>query len=145
MKFVKEFNQYLANLAVLTFKLHNIHWNTTGLQFVQVHEMTESIYDEAFAFFDEVAETLKMNGVTPDSRLADYLKNATIREGEKTAFSCEEAFEIVLSDLKALREEASALRNACDGEGWFTSAAVFEGHIESYNKRIWFVKSILAV
>ena len=144
MKLVKEFNQYLANLAVLTFKLHNLHWNTTGSLFVQAHEYTEAVYNETFAFVDEVAEVLKMNDVTPDSRLADYLKNATIREIEKTSFSCAEAFEIVFADLKALRDEATALRNACDAEGWFTSAAVFEGHIERYNKRIWFLKSILA-
>ena len=80
MKLVKEFNQYLANLAVVTFKLHNVHWNTVGTQFVRVHEYTEELYDETFEFFDAVAEILKMNNVTPDSRLADYLKNATISE-----------------------------------------------------------------
>ncbi len=144
MKLVKEFNQYLANLAVVTFKLHNVHWNTVGTQFVQVHKYTEELYDETFEFFDAVAEILKMNDVTPDSRLSDYLKNATISEGEKTVFDCREAYEVVLADLKALREEANALRNACDAEGWFTSATLFEDQIESYNKRIWFVKSILA-
>ena len=77
MKLVKEFNQYLANLAVVTFKLHNVHWNTVGTQFVRVHEYTEELYDETFEFFDAVAEILKMNDVTPDSRLADYLKNAS--------------------------------------------------------------------
>ena len=43
MKLVKEFNQYLANLAVVTFKLHNVHWNTVGTQFVRVHEYTEEL------------------------------------------------------------------------------------------------------
>ena len=55
MKLVKEFNQYLANLAVVTFKLHNVHWNTVGTQFVQVHKYTEELYDETFEFFDAVA------------------------------------------------------------------------------------------
>ena len=42
MKLQKEFNQYLADLAVMTFKLHNLHWNVTGSQFVPVHEFTEA-------------------------------------------------------------------------------------------------------
>ena len=40
---------YLANLAVWNAKLHNLHWNVVGPAFVQVHEFTESLYDEVFA------------------------------------------------------------------------------------------------
>ena len=52
MKLQKEFNQYLADLAVMTFKLHNLHWNVTGSQFVPVHEFTEALYDKLFEYFD---------------------------------------------------------------------------------------------
>lgn len=145
MKLVKEFNQYLANLAVVTFKLHNVHWNTLGRQFIQVHQYSEEVYDETFEYFDQIAEMLKMNGATPDSKLSDYVKNATISEGDMTKFSCDEAFTVILNDLKALREEANALRNACDAENWFSTVAILEGQIASYNKRIWFMKSTLDI
>lgn len=43
---------YLANLAVLNAKLHNLHWNVVGRAFIQVHEYTEGLYDELFEQFD---------------------------------------------------------------------------------------------
>lgn len=143
MKLQKEFNQYLANLTVLTIKLHNIHWNVLGEQFVQVHEFTEAEYDKSFERIDEVAEHLKMFGVMPVSTLAEYLQIATIKEEPTRSFACRESFEIVAADLEALRQEATELRNACDEEGWFSAVALFEDHVNDYNKQIWFIRSIL--
>ena len=35
---MKKLNTYLANLAVINIKIHNLHWNVVGSQFVAVHE-----------------------------------------------------------------------------------------------------------
>lgn len=144
MKLINQFNEYLANLAVITFKLHNLHWNEEGKNFVQVHLYTEEVYDETFEYFDQVAEQFKMYDATPDSMLKDYLAKATIKEIEPRKFSPEESLQILLDDLIILRDQATELRNACDEEGWFSSTALFEDHITSYNKRIWFLKATLA-
>lgn len=141
---LKDFNDYLANLAVMTFKLHNLHWNEEGLQFVQVHLYTEEVYNETFEYFDEVAEQFKMYGDTPDSKLSIYLEKATIKEIEPKKFTPEEALGIALEDLKILRDQATALRNACEEINWFSSQGLFEAHIESYNKRIWFLSAMLS-
>lgn len=140
----EQFNVYLANLAVITFKLHNLHWNEVGAQFVPVHLYTEEVYNETFEYFDQVAETFKFYGDTPDSKLSDYLAKATIKEIEPRAFRAEEALEILLEDLKILRDQAAQLREASDAEGWFTTVGLLEDHIASYTKRIWFVSSTLA-
>ncbi len=143
MKLQKEFNQYLANLAIMTFKLHNLHWNVEGLQFTAIHSFTESLYDQTFEYFDAVAEIQKIYGVTPDSKLSDYLANATIKEIDAKKFNAKEVLEILAADIKSLHDEAFALRNKCDEEGWFTSAALFEEHIEYYGKQLWFIKASL--
>ena len=62
MKNVQQVNQYLADLSVWNVKLHNLHFNVTGPQFKSIHEYLESIYDEAFEYFDAVAEHVKMQG-----------------------------------------------------------------------------------
>jgi len=80
MKNLNLIQSYLSNLAVLNVKLHNIHWNVVGPQFVEVHNFTESVYDELFESFDQVAELLKMKGLMPLSTMAEYLENATIQE-----------------------------------------------------------------
>ena len=45
---MKKLNTYLANLAVLNIKIHNLHWNIVGSQFVSVHEYLESEYDKGW-------------------------------------------------------------------------------------------------
>ncbi|RRD94838.1 DNA starvation/stationary phase protection protein [Clostridiales bacterium COT073_COT-073] len=140
----KQFNQYLANLAVWTIKLHNIHWNVEGELFVPVHELTEAEYDKSFARMDDVAEHLRMYEIVPVSTLKEYLELATIKEEPTRKFECKEALRIVLADLENLRKEATNLRNASDEQGWFTTVALFEDHISDYNKQIWFLKSMLA-
>ena len=73
-------NVYLSDLAVLNVKLHNLHWNVVGPQFVQLHEFTEKAYDRAFEDYDTVAELLKMRGESPLVTLKDYLANTTLSE-----------------------------------------------------------------
>ena len=86
---------YLANLAVLNAKLHNLHWNVVGRAFIQVHEYTEGLYDELFEQFDAVAEAMKMRGGFPPVRLSEFLKIATVEELDTRDFTVTEKLQIV--------------------------------------------------
>lgn len=143
MKLENEFNGYLSNLAIMTFKLHNIHWNVEGMQFTAVHTFTEGMYEHTFEFLDDVAELEKMYETVPTSTVKEYLEKATIEELPAKKFSPTESFEILLADIEVLRKQATELRNACEAEGWFSSQAVFEEQIAYYNKQIWFIKATL--
>ena len=50
-------------------KLTQPSFNVTGPQFKSIHEYLESIYDEAFEYFDAVAEHVKMQGEFPIGKL----------------------------------------------------------------------------
>lgn len=141
---IKNLNVYLSNLAVLNAKLHNLHWNVTGRQFVQIHEFTESLYDDFFAKYDEVAELLKMKGENPLVKLSDYLANATVEEVEAKAFSTDEVLQLVEKDLKTMKELAVDIRMKADEEGDFETVAVFEEHVAGYSKNLWFLKAMMA-
>ncbi len=144
MKLKKEFDVYLANLGVLTIKLHNLHWNVEGSHFMSVHLLTEGEYEKSFERMDQVAEHAKMFGVIPVSTAKEFLEIADIKEVESKKFGCNEALEILLSDLETMRKSATDLRNKCDKEGWFSAVSMLEDHITDYNKQIWFVKATLA-
>ncbi len=143
MKFEK-MNQYLANIAVLTMKLHNMHWNVEGRMFMSVHTFLEGEYDKFFERMDEIAELLKISGYTPKSTLKEYLEIATIVEEPSRKFECDEALSIYLSDLEIMIKEATELRNDFDEEGLFTIVSVLEGYIEDFNKQRWFIKATLS-
>ena len=137
-------NTYLANLAVINIKLHNLHWNVVGSQFVSVHEYLESEYDKAGERLDEVAEIIRMSGEFPVANLKEYLEISTIKEIETSKeISIKETLEIVLSDIKLQKELAIQIRKEANETDDFPVANAMEDHIEDYNKQIWFVKSSL--
>ncbi len=144
MRDYKKLNQYLSNLAVLNANLHNLHWNVEGLQFVQIHEFTEELYEDFFEKFDAVAELLKMKGEKPLVRLTDYVENATIKELDKDQFTIRESLEIILDYLNEMKRLATEIRNEADEDGDFEVVMEFEEHVAGYSKNIWFVKSMLA-
>ncbi len=137
-------NTYLANLAVINIKFHNLHWNVVGSQFVSVHEYLESEYDKAGERLDEVAEIIRMSGEFPIANLKEYLEISTIKEIETSKeISIKETLEIVLSDIKLQKELALQIRKEANETDDFPVANAMEDHIEDYNKQIWFINSSL--
>ena len=135
-------NVYLSDLAVLNVKLHNLHWNVVGPQFVQLHEFTEKAYDRAFEDYDTVAELLKMRGESPLVTLKDYLANTTLSELPSKAFTAKELLDIVEADYTALCHQAKALRKSLDEAGDDTAVMVFDDFIAAYQKDLWFFKAL---
>ena len=143
MKYLDLLQTYLSNLAILNVKFHNIHWNVVGKEFIKIHNFTEEAYDQLFADFDEVAELLKMKGLTPLSTTAEYLEKATIKEVAAKDFTTIESLEIINEDFKAMKADATEIRNAADAEGDFETVAIFEDYVAYYSKNIWFAGSML--
>ncbi len=75
MKHLDLLQKYIANLNIWNVKLHNLHWNVVGINFLQIHEFLEEIYDNVGEQFDEVAELLKAKREMPPinySRISGY-------------------------------------------------------------------------
>lgn len=141
---MKKLNTYLANLAVINIKFHNLHWNIVGSQFVPVHEYLEAEYDKANERLDEIAELIRMSGEFPVANLKEYLEISTIKEIETSKeTSTKEALEITLSDIKLQKNLALEIRKESDEADNFPVANAMENHIEDYNKQIWFIESSL--
>lgn len=143
MNNANQLNVYLANLAVWTAKLHNIHWNVTGCAFVQVHEFTEKLYDNTFEQYDAVAEVQKMRDEMPLVKLSDYLKVATIQEVDAKDFGIEEALKLVQADMQEMASLAKTIRDEADKKGDFQIVSMFEDYLDGYAKNLWFLKAML--
>lgn len=137
-------NRYLANLAVLSVKFHNLHWNVEGPQFVQLHTFTEEAYDEFFEAYDDVAEILKMRGHFPLGSMKDYLAHTTVKELDNKAIKGSAVLEILKDEYSELLELAFEIRRDADDQGDVTLVAKMEEHIASFQKKLWFIKAIQA-
>lgn len=139
----KKLDIYVANLGVNYIKLHNLHWNVVGKTFRQAHEYLEDLYDETTESLDKIAEQQKMSGEYPKASLKDYLEIATIKEIESKDYTVQEAYEMVLEDLKLMRTLGTEIRNKADEDGEFTLVALMEEEVDQLEKHIWFVESSL--
>lgn len=140
---VSKTNKYLANVGVEYIKLHNLHWNVIGVQFKAVHEYLESLYDSLADVLDEVAELLKMGGEFPLASLKDYLEVAEVKELVSKDYGIKETLEIVLADIKLLKNNAVEIRSMAAEEDYYPLTVMMEDHLANYNKTIWFIESML--
>ena len=138
----EKLNPYLSDLVVFYLKLHDLHWNVKGKMFVQVHLYTESRYEDMASKFDEVAEMIIMNQGTPITGMQAYLETASINELNKGSYRDDEVLQILLEDMTSLKETALKLCDEC--EDVFPIVNMLQAHIESYNKELWFLQSMIA-
>ena len=144
MKYVASMNAYLSDLVVFYLKLHDLHWNVKGMQFVPVHQYSEARYEDMSAKFDEIAELLLQHGEKPVSSIREYLALSSIQELNKESYRDEEVIRIIAEDMVSLKGKAEALRSEADAEGLFDIVAVLEDHVAGYNKELWFLRSMMA-
>ena len=144
MKYVANMNTYLSDLVVFYMKLHDLHWNVKGMQFIPVHQYSESRYNDMAAKFDEIAELLLQHGEKPVSSISEYVKLSSIKELNKGSYRDEEVLKIIADDMAQLKAAAEALRLKMVEEDVFDIVAVLEEHIAGYNKELWFLHSMMA-
>ena len=137
-------NGYLSDLVVFYLKLHDLHWNVKGPQFVEVHKYTEAQYEGMAEKFDEVAELVLMHGEKPVSSISEYLKLASIKELGKESYRDSEVLQILVDDLSCLKNKAAEVRSVMAENDVFDIVAVMEEHIAGYNKELWFLRSMMA-
>ena len=144
MKYVANMNAYLSDLVVFYLKLHDLHWNVKGMQFVPVHQYSESRYEDMAEKFDEIAELIIQHGEKPVSSISEYVKLSSIKELNKGSYRDEEVIKIIAEDLAQLKAAAEALRLKMVEEDVFDVVAVLEAHIAGYQKELWFLNSMMA-
>ena len=89
----------LADFQIYYTNLRGFHWEIKGRGFFVLHEKFESMYDDAAAKVDEIAERILMLGGTPENKFSNYLKTARIHEVSGVSTS-HEAVENILSTYK---------------------------------------------
>ena len=139
----KMINGFLADLAVLNVKVHNLHWNVVGMEFVAVHKMTEKLYEKLAEQFDEVAEIMKMKNMMPVAKMADYLEYSVIEEVESKPYQADEVINILIKDINLLIERAKKVRDDAAKDDDFLVANMADEYLKYYAKKSWMINAML--
>jgi starvation-inducible DNA-binding protein len=140
-KLIELLNKNLANLQLLYVKLHNYHWNVKGMNFKQIHEMTEAYYNYFAEKYDEVAERIVQLGGKPFATLQDYSENASLKEEIKKTFEAKYVLKSLLSDFEQLKKDFKEISKVAGESVDVPTANIADDNVAWLEKEIWMVKA----
>jgi starvation-inducible DNA-binding protein len=137
-------NTYIADLAVINVKVHNIHWNILGHPFIMIHKYTESLYDLFFAQYDQIAERIRAQKEFPVGNLKTYLELTTIEELQEPSKNIPIWHGMVLihEDITTLNKAAKSLKEMAEENKDYATSSILDGHITKFEEALWFIRSM---
>ena len=133
-------NRLLSGYSVYQQKLRNFHWNITGQDFFEIHNLFENMYKRAITETDEIAERIRLFGQRPASNFTEYLKISTVEEVSAATTSFEMA-KIILSDIRTLLESMEDGINAAQEIGDNGTEYILKSFIYNMEKEHWILTS----
>jgi len=126
----------LADFQVYYTNLRGFHWEIKGRGFFVLHEKFESMYDDAAAKVDEIAERILTLGGTPENKYSGYLKVARIPEVSGVS-SSKEAVDNVLNSYKHFIAEERKLIGLAEEANDVVTADMLTGYLKEQEKMVW--------
>ena len=126
----------LADFQVYYTNLRGFHWEIKGRGFFVLHEKFESMYDDAAAKVDEIAERILTLGGTPENKYSGYLKVARVSEVSGIS-SSKEAVDNILDTYKHFIAEERKLIDLANEANDAVTADIMTGYLKEQEKMIW--------
>ncbi|MGL6229341.1 MAG: Dps family protein [Culicoidibacterales bacterium] len=139
-----ETNNFLANLNVMYVKLHNLHWNVTGMGFFEIHVKLEELYTDITLDLDEVAERILTIGHKPLASLKEYLQVATISEIASQNIKATAAIQVAIADYVILLQQSQAILALAEEANDLGTQDLMGGLISKYEKTLWMLEAYTA-
>ncbi|ADV42644.1 Dps family protein [Bacteroides helcogenes] len=133
---VTALSQLLADFQVHYTNLRGFHWNIKGHGFFVLHEKFESMYDDAAAKVDEIAERILTLGGVPTNKFSEYLKVANVKEVSDVTCGSE-AVDHILDTYKHFIAEERKLIELADEAGDVVTADLLTGYLKEQEKMVW--------
>jgi starvation-inducible DNA-binding protein len=135
--------QVLADTFALAFKTQAHHWNVTGPDFPQLHEVFGEQYEALFEAADEIAERIRALGHPAPGGLATMAKTASIADPKPGLDASAMVAELLAGQEAASRGCRAAMRLAQKHGDEVTADLMIE-RMDAHDKAAWMLRSILA-
>lgn len=133
----------LSDAIDLEAQLKQAHWNVRGRDFIQLHQLFDSIHEKVEAFVDTLAERIATLGGVADGRIQTAASASQLDEYPLSAIAGEDHLRAVAGAIaqfgKAVRAE---IERAADG-GDAVTADLFTEISRSADQQLWFVEAHL--
>ncbi len=138
-------NTLLADEFVLSTKTRNAHWNINGPNFLELHKLFESQYDELDEIIDKLAERIRSLGHYALGSLKDFLSVTHMDEENHDFGNPKQILQALLNDhetiIRVIRNDISPIsgKNKDLGTGDFVT-----GLMVKHEKMSWMLRALLS-
>lgn len=137
---VMELNILLADYHIYYQKLRSNHWNVNGINFFDLHEKFEELYNDAKIKIDAIAERVLTLRYNPMSKMKDYLEAATIHE-DRPIKSDQDMVDETLNDHKILLKQMSKVIEKADKISDEGTIDLIGAYIRELEKSSWMLNA----
>ncbi len=142
-RIVRQLNTLVGDLSIHYHNLRGFHWNVKGPHFLETHDFTQRMYEEAATMADDLAERINALGGTPIHSADEFVEVAKIpskKNIERAKDIMEETFDDKEQILQGLRIVQHHARDYEDD----TTLSLLTKLIAKTEKELWMIKSWLS-
>jgi starvation-inducible DNA-binding protein len=145
-KIAQILNTILADEHILYTKLRNYHWNITGWDFVSLHELLETQYEDVKVAADDVAERARILGYHAIGTLKEFLDQTRLEEAQGNSMTARDMIGDLLetneSMVRNLRADIATIMDDLNDEG---TGDLLIGLMRMHEKMAWMLRSMLEI
>ncbi len=132
-------NRLVADAYVLYLKTKNFHWQVSGPNFRDFHEMLDEQSEQILESIDPLAERVRKIGQPTLHSLSQILALASLRENESEFVSPYDMLVELMNDNIAIARSMREAHGVCDDWDDVATASLLEQYIDATEKRTWFL------
>lgn len=134
----------LADEYVLQTRLRNYHWNVTGPQFAQLHELFEQQYDQLAEVIDDAAERIRQYGAMAPGTLTEFLALSRLQEAPGVYPGARTMVLNLVADHEAIiRSLRADIITAGEQYGDVATEDFMTGVLQMHQKMAWFLRAFV--
>lgn len=133
----------LANQHLLYQKLRNYHWNITGQNFVELHQLFEELYTELFNDIDVVAERIRSFDTYTIGTLTQYLQLAEIKEEPNKVPSAKDMVKQLVKDHETFIRLLRTASQRCGELHDLGNEGLLTDLLTKHEKQAWLLRAHL--
>jgi len=132
----------LASTFSYYLKAHYFHWNVEGPNFPQYHEFLKTIYEDAFAAVDDIAERIRtLNAYAPGSLMR--FQELTKVDDQLNIPSPMEMMKELETDNRRIIGLLTAAADKSEENKKYGITNYLQGRIEQQEKLGWMIKATI--
>jgi starvation-inducible DNA-binding protein len=117
---VERLSHLLSDVQTMKAIAHGYHWNVKGIEFTQMHEFFEEIYQDVESAIDPLGEDIRKLGYNAPYFLTDFVEMTCLSEQPRLSGDAVQMLESLLNLNNAVNAcvlEAFEVANACNEQG----------------------------